>query len=158
MPPPPLPIWTIGYEGVSLPAVLRALSGAGVETLVDVRERASSRRPGFSKTALSQGLAESGIGYWHCRDLGTPKEGRDANKAGRMAEFREIYAQHLASDKGQAGLAALAERMQAERCCLLCLEAEPDRCHRSLVLDAVAPRLSAPLAVTHLLWPPDPVA
>ncbi len=149
-------IFTIGYEGVSLPAVLRALQEASVDTLVDVRDFPGSRRPGFSKTPLSQALAEAGMAYWHLKALGTPKAGRTANKAGRMEEFRQIYAERLATDAAQAALDDLARRVATERCCLLCFEAQPDRCHRTQVLEALTPRLGTPPEITHLLWPPVP--
>src|SRR3546814_13883629 len=68
--------------------LIAALRAAGLETLVDVRAVARSRRPGFSKGALSAAAAEAGIGYVHLRGLGTPVEGREANKARRYADFR----------------------------------------------------------------------
>jgi uncharacterized protein (DUF488 family) len=71
-------LFTIGYEGASLSDFIVTLQNSGVERLLDVREVAQSRRPGFSKTALSTALAEADIGYTHLRQLGDPKAGRDA--------------------------------------------------------------------------------
>ncbi len=65
-------IFTIGYEGATVAALLAALTQAGVERLIDVRALPVSRRPGFSKTPLSAALAEAGIDYVHLRALGTP--------------------------------------------------------------------------------------
>lgn len=145
---------TIGYEGATLGAVVAALQAAGVETLVDVRAVARSRRPGFAKSRLAAGLAEGGIGYVHLRGLGTPADGRAAAKAGDVAAMRRIFGEHLATPEAQADLHALAERIEAgERVALLCFEADASTCHRRLVGDALARML--PLDVTDLA--PRPV-
>lgn len=137
-------IRTIGYEGRTLPALLERLRAERVATLVDVRALANSRRPGFAKRALSEGLAGAGIGYLHLRALGTPAEGRAAVRAGRPAEMRRLYGRHLEGAEQQHALAALAAQARAEPLCLLCLEADPAQCHRSLVAEAVG------LPVRHL--------
>ena len=143
------PLATIGYEDATVKRFLEALTRAGVELLVDVRALASSRRPGFAKTALAANLAGAGIGYLHLRGLGTPAEGRAAARAGRPEEMRAIFADHLATERAQEDLAALAELVSAgRRVCLLCLEADPTHCHRSLVADALAARI--PVEVSHL--------
>lgn len=142
-------IATIGYEAATVPQVLDALHAAGVELLVDVRAVASSRRPGFSKTQLAANLAEAGIEYLHLRGLGTPADGRAAARAGRHDELREIYLEHLGTPGAQAELEQLAAQVRSgRRACLLCLEAQPEHCHRSLLAEALAEHL--PLAVRHL--------
>ena len=145
------PLLTIGYEGATPARLIGALRGAGVETLVDVRALANSRRPGFAKTALSAALAEAGIGYAHLKALGTPAEGRAAVRAGRPAEMRRIFAAHLAGLEAQAALAGLAERTGYETICLLCLEADPQHCHRTLVAEAVAAETGAAISHLHLV-------
>ncbi|MDN3564782.1 DUF488 family protein [Paeniroseomonas aquatica] len=132
------PILTIGYEGATPARLIGALREAGVRTLVDVRALANSRRPGFAKTALAAALAEAGIGYEHLRALGTPAAGRAAVRAGRPAEMRRIFGAHLAGVEAQAALAGLTRRAGQETICLLCLEADPLHCHRTLVAEAVA--------------------
>lgn len=128
---------------------LAALAEARVEVLVDVRARAGSRRPGFAKTALAGNLAGAGIEYLHVRALGTPPDGRMAARAGQHEEMREIFREHLASSEAQDGLVLVAELIRSgRRVCLLCLEADPRHCHRSLVADALAVQL--PAAVRHL--------
>jgi uncharacterized protein (DUF488 family) len=140
---------TIGYEGATVEHFLAALRAAGVGLLVDVRALASSRRPGFAKTRLAANLAGAGIDYLHLRALGTPADGRAAARAGRHDELRAIYAEHLATAGAQAELAVLEELVRGERAvAILCFEADPAHCHRSLVADALARRL--PLQVTHL--------
>src|SRR3982751_6700789 len=82
---------TIGEEGPPVPAVLDALKDAGVELLIDIRAIASSRRPGFAKTALAANLATIGVEYLHLRGLGTPADGRAAARAGRQDELERIF-------------------------------------------------------------------
>ena len=70
-------IFTIGYEGTTQPEVIGALKAAGVTLLADVRAVPLSRRPGFSKNVLANGLREAGIVYIGLKALGTPPEGRE---------------------------------------------------------------------------------
>lgn len=140
---------TIGYEGTTMPAFLEALRDAGVTLLVDVRAVASSRRPGFSKTRLAANLEEAGIGYVHLRGLGTPADGRAAARCGRHDEMRRIFAAHLKTDAARDDLERLVDLAQGSaRLCLLCFEADPRHCHRSLVAEALAERV--PIEVRHL--------
>ena len=140
---------TIGYEGATVASFLDALRAARIGLLVDVRALASSRRPGFAKTRLAANLAEAGIDYLHLRGLGTPAEGRAAARAGRHEEMRRVFAEQLATPGAQAELDVLAGLVQGERrVCILCFEADPRHCHRSLVAAALAERM--PLVVEHL--------
>lgn len=140
---------TIGYEAATVRTFLEALTDHRVELLVDVRAMASSRRPGFAKTALAANLHGAGIEYLHLRGLGTPAEGRAAARAGHHARMRRIFEEHLATEEAQAELASLADIIRSGRkVCLLCLEADPAHCHRSIVADALAALL--PMRVTHL--------
>ena len=142
-------IATVGYEGATVPGFLETLREADVELLVDIRAVARSRRPGFAKSRLAANLAEAGIQYLHLRGLGTPAEGRAAARAGQHEEMREIYAQQLVTVEAQDELETLVDLVRSgRRICLLCFEAEPAHCHRSLVVAALAERL--PLQVTHL--------
>lgn len=142
-------IATIGYEAATVRSFLDALRHEDVDLLVDVRAVASSRRPGFAKTRLAANLAEAGIEYLHLRGLGTPADGRAAARAGRHDEMRRIYLGHLATPGARADLDALAGLVRSgRRVCLLCLEADPAHCHRTLVATALASLL--PVQVTHL--------
>ena len=144
-----IPLFTIGYEEATVASFLRALRDAGVELLVDVRAVASSRRPGFAKTRLAANLAEAGIEYLHLRGLGTPAEGRAAARAGRHEEMKAIFREHLGSDAAEIDMEALVDLVGAgRRVCLMCLEEAPEHCHRSLVADAVASRVS--VTIRHL--------
>lgn len=146
----PATVFTVGYEHATPPALLTALRAAGVRRVVDVRALANSRRPGFAKRALSGALEEAGIGYLHLPALGTPPEGREAVRAGRPEEMRRIFARRLAGTEAQAALADLAARVGREPVCLLCLEADPRNCHRTLVAEALIARPGGVGAITHL--------
>jgi uncharacterized protein (DUF488 family) len=140
---------TIGYENATVPALLAALSGEGIGVVVDVRAIAGSRRPGFAKRKLTENLAGAGIEYLHLRGLGTPAEGRAAARRGDHDELRRIYLEHLETEAARADLEHLAALVLAgRRVCLLCLEADPAHCHRSMVAAALADRV--PIRVVHL--------
>jgi uncharacterized protein (DUF488 family) len=116
---------------------------------VDVRAVASSRRPGYAKSRLAENVGSVGIEYLHLRGLGTPADGRVAARAGRHAEMHAIFREHLETSEAQDELRTLEELVRAgRRCCLLCLEADPTHCHRTLVARALAQRV--PLAVHDL--------
>ena len=141
---------TIRYQAATIGSFLDALREAEVGVLADIRAVASSRRPGFSKSRLAAALAEAGIEYVHLRGLGTPAEGRAAARAGRHAKMREVFLAHLATAGAQAELQALAELVRGgRRVCLLCFEADPAHCHRSLVAAALGALM--PIRVVHLM-------
>jgi uncharacterized protein (DUF488 family) len=142
-------VWTIGYEIATVPRFIDTLAAAGVELVADVRAVASSRRPGFAKTRLTEHLAEAGIGYLHLRGLGTPAEGRAAGRAGEHDELRRIFLEHLDTPGAHHDMDRLVELVsEGRRVCLLCLEANPEHCHRTLVADALGERV--PIEVVHL--------
>jgi uncharacterized protein (DUF488 family) len=134
-----LRIFTIGYEGATVSEFIAALKGAGVSQVIDVRALPLSRRPGFSKSLLKAALEEAGIDYVHLKALGTPSAGRTAARAGRHAEMARIYAGQLELPEAMAQSAQMLELAQDKPSALLCMEREPAHCHRSLLLNAVAP-------------------
>jgi len=117
-----------------------------VTRLIDVRAVAASRRPGFSKTLLSESLAAAGIGYVHLRALGTPKTGRDAARAGRVAEMRAIYDAHLATPEARDALARLEGLVAEAPSALLCYEADAAGCHRRVLTGILEARTGAETA------------
>jgi uncharacterized protein (DUF488 family) len=145
---PPPTIWTIGYERASLDSVVGALRGAGVQTLLDVRELPLSRRAGFSKSPLRAALNEAGIGYVHLKGLGTPAEGRLAARRHDHARFWEIVERRMDTPEAEADLHRAAEIARTERACLLCFEADPHVCHRLRVAQGLTERFG--FAVEHL--------
>lgn len=141
-----IPIATIGYEKATPDQLVAAAKAAGVEILIDIRAVARSRRPGFSKGSLSAAFEAAGIRYVHLRGLGTPVEGREANKAGRMDDFEAIFRAHMGGEAAQADLDRAAELAAASRICLLCLEGDARRCHRLIVAEMLAERLQTTVA------------
>jgi uncharacterized protein (DUF488 family) len=133
---------TIGYESQTQDAVIAKLKAAGVETLIDVRAVAASRRAGFSKTLLAASLAEAGIDYLHLRQLGTPKPGREAARKGRIAEMTAIFEDHLAEPAAQLELARATELAGEKTVALLCFEADHCGCHRKIVAERIQDVLS----------------
>ncbi len=100
-------IYTIGYQGLAPGQLIGLLHAHGVDLLLDVRSRPFSRMKDFNKKAVSSALEETGIGYqWAGQRLGG---------------FSEI------SEDAIAGLAETARRHSV---CLMCMEADPDKCHR----------------------------
>jgi uncharacterized protein (DUF488 family) len=135
-------LFTIGYQHATQAELIGRLKAEGVQVVLDVRAVAASRRPGFSKRILAAGLGEAGIEYIHLKGLGTPAAGRQAARAGRVAEMKAMYADYLDHEPGaQTALVEAGEIAQARPAALLCLEAEAQVCHRSLV----AERLKASL-------------
>ena len=132
-------VWTIGYEQTAMADFLAALQGAGVEVVADVRAIASSRRSGFSKSALAANLAEAGVEYRHFRALGTPADGRAAARALNRTKLEEIYAGQLELPEAMAAAAELADLCETRRVALPCYERDPGCCHRTLLREAVLP-------------------
>ncbi len=129
-------LYTIGYEGKDLQAVLTSLLTHGVEQLVDVRENPMSRKPGFSKSTLRESLIAKGIGYLHLRELGTPQAVRDAYRSdGDLDVFRRRYESHLSGQ--EEALMMLSALAKTKVSALLCFEADWRACHRSILCDTL---------------------
>lgn len=136
-------LWTIGYEKLLPGALVAELEAAGVQRVLDVRFRPQSRRPGMSKTRLGDLLGEHGIAYEHRRALGTPPDLRVLYRQGKIEEAGRAFAEHVEASSA-ADLDQLAAELAvpgAPRTALLCLEADPAECHRTVVAEAVRRRL-----------------
>lgn len=141
-------LYTIGYEKARLGDVVAALKAAGVAVLIDVRDRPISRRPGFSKRQLAAAVDEAGMRYLHLAALGTPPEGRAANRTRQWQRFWQIVEDKLATAEAEADLHAAADIAAAEPSCLICYEADWQICHRRRVAEILAQRRG--FAVRHL--------
>jgi uncharacterized protein (DUF488 family) len=135
-----------GYEGKDITTFLEELNVWKIKTVVDVRLNPISRKKGFSKRALTEALAEAGIGYMHMPALGNPKDNREGfwspgTQASRLAgeRFESLLDSEIASEKiiELTGLAA------EQRVAVLCFEASELCCHRKYVLARVKERLAA---------------
>jgi uncharacterized protein (DUF488 family) len=133
-------LFTIGYETLLPPALVNELRLAGVERLIDVRYRAQSRRPGMSKTRLSELLGDHGIAYEHRRALGTPPDIRWYFKNKREAEGREQFRAHVEETAADELDALAAELDRAPATALMCLEADPAGCHRRVLAEQLRKR------------------
>lgn len=136
-------VLTIGYEGRDLNEVVRLARDSGAVTLIDVRWRPQSRKPGLSKTTLSAALREAGVGYAHDRRLGTPPEIlAEAHRSGGQYDWegytRFLNAQSEALDHA-ASLASSGPVL------LMCYESHPSECHRRLVGSRIAAVWDSPL-------------
>lgn len=109
--------------------------------MIDVRDRAQSRKKRFSKTALSEALNAVGIDYIHLRGLGDPKEGREAARNGQWTKFHKIYSKVLSSEIAQNALQHIAELSEFKSVCLLCYERDHKTCHRKCITDEIENRV-----------------
>lgn len=135
-------IWTVGHSTLSLEAFLDLLKAHAIEHVADVRSFPGSRRhPHFSAAALTAELARARIGYSHHRDLGGFRKPRpdSPHRGWRDPSFRG-YADHMSTPAFGAALDELMARARGLRVTLLCAEADPWRCHRRLISDALVAR------------------
>ena len=133
-------LYSIGYEKALLADVLATLTGAGVATLIDVRDRPISRRPGFSKRQLAAAIEDAGMRYVHLAALGTPPEGRLANRRRDWERFWRIVEEKLACPEAELDLQRAAEIAWSAPSCLLCYEADWHVCHRHRISEILAQR------------------
>lgn len=141
-------IATIGYEKASLDDFIATLKTSKIDILVDIRDRAQSRRAGFSKTALGNALRNEGIEYLHVRELGDPKEGRDAARSGDYARFRQVFAEVMRSDIAKKAMNLIEELALLNEVCLMCFERDQNTCHRKIVAEHLGATLNT--KVRHL--------
>jgi uncharacterized protein (DUF488 family) len=143
-------LFTIGYESITVHQLVDELHRHRIRTVIDVRQNPVSRKPGFSRMALSDHLQHAGMHYEHAAIFGCPRVIRDDYKVnGDWTAYQIEYAEHL--QMLDADLVSLARRALRERCILLCFEANPLYCHRSLVAARAAQLVNNTLLVTHLV-------
>lgn len=136
------PLYTIGHSTRPLDELVEMLHAFGVDTLVDIRTIPRSRRnPQYETTALASALPSRGLRYVHVPELGGLRRALEGspNGAWRNASFRG-YADHMQTPEFEEGLAKLGALAAEGRVAIMCAEAVPWRCHRSLVADALVAR------------------
>jgi uncharacterized protein (DUF488 family) len=144
-----LEILTIGHSTREAAQLLGLLQAHGVRTVVDVRSVPRSRRnPQFESETLAATLAAEGIAYLHLPELGGFRRPRpdSPNMGLRHPSFRG-YADHMMTGEFEAGVSRLLELARDGRTAVLCAEANPMRCHRRLLSDALVAR---GVAVAHI--------
>lgn len=137
-------LWTIGHSTKPIDEFLSLLNAHGIQRLVDVRTIPRSRyNPQFNTEALASSLAGAAISYQHSASLGGLRKPREdsINTGWRNESFRG-YADYMQSEAFQKTLDELEAVSQALRTAVMCAEAMPWRCHRSLLADALVVRSS----------------
>jgi uncharacterized protein (DUF488 family) len=135
-------VLTVGHSTHPVEEFLEILTGHGVCRLVDVRTIPRSRtNPQFNKESLPSALASAGIHYTHMPGLGGLRKANGGleNAGWRNASFRG-YADYMQTNEFRENLAALIDLASKERVAIMCAEAVPWRCHRSLIADALVIR------------------
>jgi uncharacterized protein (DUF488 family) len=143
-------IFTIGHSTRDIEHFLALLEREGIRRLADVRTLPASRRhPHFNRESLAASLASAGIEYSHHPALGgrRPPRPDSPNAAWRNAGFRG-YADYMATPDFQRALDELIHLGAAAPTAVMCAEAVPWRCHRSLIADALVARR---IEVRHIL-------
>jgi uncharacterized protein (DUF488 family) len=125
-----LGVWTAGYEGLSVDAFLNLLIERGIRRLADVRNHPVARRYGFHGRTLAGLCGKVGIEYVHLPRLGIPSDQRrHIETANDYATLFADYERHL--DLVGDAVRHLAGLVEDKPTVLVCVEADPDRCHRS---------------------------
>lgn len=155
-------IYTIGHSTHSIEEFIALLQATGIKVLVDVRTVPRSRHnPQFEKNALRTSLSEEEIGYTHMAGLGGLRRPRkdSPNNGWRNESFRG-YADYMQTDAFHTALNELQELAQQHTTVIMCAEAVPWRCHRSLIADALSVQgwqvldvISGKAATEHKLTP-----
>jgi uncharacterized protein (DUF488 family) len=155
-------ILTIGHSTRSIEDFIRLLTAHGVNRVIDIRTiPRSSHNPQFNRLVLSRALRGAGIRYTHLSGLGGLRHPRrnSANSGWRNAGFRG-YADYMQTAAFRRSLERCIDLAKASQVVLMCAEAVPWRCHRSLVADALIVRGIAMSEITsgvrtrrHLLTP-----
>jgi uncharacterized protein (DUF488 family) len=133
---------TIGHSTRPVDALIETLKAHGVKLLIDVRTIAKSGyNPQYNREALERSLHDAGIGYEHMKALGGLRHPRkdSPNTGWRNASFRG-YADYMQTREFESALAALLEAAAGDAVVIMCAEAVPWRCHRSLISDALTAR------------------
>lgn len=143
-------LFTVGHSTRSIDELVRLLRAHGVERLIDVRSIPRSRHnPQFNRVTLSKALHNRRLGYRYMKSLGGLRHARrDSRNTGwRNASFRG-YADYMQTKSFTEGLEKLILLAKQKPTAIMCAEAVPWRCHRSMIADALVIR---GLLVEHIL-------
>jgi uncharacterized protein (DUF488 family) len=135
-------LWTIGHSTRTMEEFVAMLTAHGVQLLIDVRTVPRSRHnPQFNTEQLATSLQKARLGYRHMSQLGgLRKASKDSINTGwRNASFRG-YADYMQTDAFGAALDELIAQAGTQPTAIMCAEAVPWRCHRSLIADALVSR------------------
>ena len=143
-------VWTIGHSTRPIGDFLALLEREEIERLVDVRAFPGSRRhPQYSRENLAHSLAETGIEYLHRPALGGRRRApKDAPPSAWRNEGFRGYAAYMRTPEFREALDELMARAGEQRTAIMCSEAVPWRCHRTLISDSLTAR---GIQVRHIL-------
>jgi uncharacterized protein (DUF488 family) len=137
-----LTVFTIGHSTHPIERFIELLQSNGIQQLLDIRTIPKSRHnPQFNSDALAASLRAAHIRYVHLKELGGLRHARrdSINLGWRNASFRG-YADYMETPEFEAALDRSIKLAEARPTALMCAEAVPWRCHRSLVADALTVR------------------
>ncbi len=145
-------IWTLGHSNRPLEATAALLLEQGVTRLLDVRTLPRSRHnPQYNAEALRDSLPDVGIAYTHMPALGGMRKPKpDSLNLGWREEGFRGYADHMQTSEFERALADLMAQAARESVAVMCAEADPAHCHRSLLADALSVR---GMEVRHIMGP-----
>ncbi len=135
-------VYTVGHSTRSLTEFIDLLAQFGIGEILDVRTLPRSRHnPQFNRETLPAALAATRVGYRHLPALGGLRHARpdSLNGGWRNLSFRG-FADYMQTPGFAAGIAEVVEHAAQMHCALMCAEAVPWRCHRSLIADALTVR------------------
>jgi uncharacterized protein (DUF488 family) len=135
-------VLTIGHSTRPLDEFVALLKAHAVTLVVDVRTIPRSRHnPQFNKESLPDSLKKAGLGYVHMSGLGGLRHAKDdsVNAGWRNASFRD-YADYMQTPEFEKQIEEFIQLAREHRIALMCAEALPWRCHRSLIGDALTVR------------------
>lgn len=138
----PKTVYTIGHSNFSLDEFLGRLKAHGIKQVLDIRSIPRSRHnPQFSQTLIKKSLEDNGIGYKYIPNLGGRRRGKgpSQNLGWQHPAFRN-YADYMQTPDFDRGMEQAQELAGSKKSALMCAEAVPWRCHRSLVGDAMKVR------------------
>lgn len=135
-------VFTIGHSTHPLEQFIELIKHYGITRIIDIRTIARSRHnPQFNEEELSKALKKSGVNYTRMKELGGFRHAsaHSVNGAWQNASFRG-FADYMQTDEFKEGIHRLIELALHDQVALMCAEAVPWRCHRSLIADALVVR------------------
>lgn len=141
----PPAVYTVGYEGLMVDALLDLLLRSGIVRLIDVRCNPIARRYGFHKSTLLRLCQNLDIEYVHFPSLGIPSAWRSS--LGDQASYEQLFERYKRDilPKQRSAIDHVAKLVAEKPSALMCMEAEHHCCHRSRLGAAVALQTSLPV-------------
>jgi uncharacterized protein (DUF488 family) len=130
-------VFTIGYAERTIKEFIERLKRNNITVLIDVREIPVSRKPGFSKSRLSEILRNNDINYIHVKDLGSPKHLR--KKLQQNNDYKSFFFEYRTyiDSKTKIVEELYKDVVSQETSCLMCMERLPEYCHRKIVAEKI---------------------